>query len=378
MKRHLLKHHQGQQSVSHDIDALMMTIDNKAQITMERMEAKADELTTDVQLKVDINSNTILDENNTNINKDDLVMSPLSQSEGPADVGDGTPRGHKFNHCPYCSFTCEAPSKLKCHLEIHENLKRYKCVYCGKRSNWIWDIRKHIRNDHPGYEMNVDELSEDEAKATLAEYLCKYKSPAKKGLQYQVKAHMFTHHPTAENLHSSLLISKQCDTPVNHRSYTSLDGTMDISPDCTPKKSPIQKNLTCGSKSAKQRLCFDKDGLSSDDKKQRCRPYKCSICGRRSNWKWDVRKHMGIAHPGEEGPIIIMDMKEAKETMEQLRKMKMVHKSLSPVKRLRVNFDRHGTMTKKVDSPTLNQYVDPFEEKKIPMLCLSLQIQLSK
>ena len=36
------------------------------------------------------------------------------------------------------------------------------------------------------------------------------------------------------------------------------------------------------------------DGASPGNFTSRCRPFKCSLCGRRSNWKWDVTKHIKV------------------------------------------------------------------------------------
>ena len=38
------------------------------------------------------------------------------------------------------------------------------------------------------------------------------------------------------------------------------------------------------------------DGASPGNFTSRCRPFKCSLCGRRSNWKWDVTKHIKVGN----------------------------------------------------------------------------------
>ena len=353
IKRHLLKLHLENPLVLGNIDELMKTIDSKAQITIENIDGEDKEMH-DVT-KLDVNANTVYEEMTTDVEveevtKKHLELSPVSQSEGPADAGDMTPtRGSKMNNCPYCSFTCEAPSKLKCHMEIHENLKRYKCVYCGKRSNWIWDVRKHIRKDHPGYEMNVDELDEDEAKATLAEYLCRYKSPVKKDVQYRVKAQLCTNHSTSQNLHSSLLISEQSESPVKHQ-YASLDGAMDISPESTPEK----LHLALGKHS------LNKNEAKSTLNDDRCRPYKCSACGRRSNWKWDINKHIKNAHAGTGAKTITMEIEEAKATMSQ----SVTARKSTSTKRMRLHFESTNDTDSDRSTTSSNQQVDATKNKK--------------
>ena len=159
--------------------------------------------------------------------------------------------------CPYCVFVCEAPSKLKCHVEIHGNLKRFMCAHCGRRSNWLWDVRKHIKREHPGFNLDVIELPENDARSSLDQY-------------------MLTH-PT---------------TPASSRS---------------PGKSPTFED----------EMAFEPQHRSSTPIKatDRCRPYMCSQCGRRSNWRWDLNKHIRSLHPNAH--LITLNEQEAKETFEE-------------------------------------------------------------
>ena len=48
-----------------------------------------------------------------------------------------------------------------------------------------------------------------------------------------------------------------------------------------------------------QRLDIVDDVAHSDS-----RPYICSLCGKRSNWKWDVKKHILSVHRGTMGSIL--------------------------------------------------------------------------
>ena len=56
-----------------------------------------------------------------------------------------------------------------------ERSRPFMCSACRKRSNWKWDIMKHIREKHAdnpgGGEISVIELTTEEAKATLNDYL---------------------------------------------------------------------------------------------------------------------------------------------------------------------------------------------------------------
>ena len=52
------------------------------------------------------------------------------------------------------------------------------------------------------------------------------------------------------------------------------------------------------------------------------RPYKCSICGRRSNWKWDMNNHIRDKHLGT-AKVITLDETEAKATLNHYMKVEL-------------------------------------------------------
>lgn len=94
--------------------------------------------------------------------------SPVKES---SPVGDGGNTETTTFKCEYCTFVTNAPSKLKAHVSTHMNLKQYMCPICGRRANWKWDIRKHIKKSHPETGLDVIKLSRQEAEATIEKYL---------------------------------------------------------------------------------------------------------------------------------------------------------------------------------------------------------------
>ncbi len=89
-----------------------------------------------------------------------------------------------------------------------------------------------------------------------------------------------------------------------------------------PQNPPVARdeplNLVCktdeaGPPSAKRR------SMCSPSQKEREDPWKrhmCSGCGHRSNWKWDINKHIRVAHPERaEVTTITMELEEAKRTL---------------------------------------------------------------
>ncbi|XP_052860867.1 zinc finger protein 335-like [Anopheles cruzii] len=63
----------------------------------------------------------------------------------PADPGTSTALMKKVFKCPHCSFWASTASRFHVHIVGHLNKKPFECSLCAYRSNWRWDITKHIR-----------------------------------------------------------------------------------------------------------------------------------------------------------------------------------------------------------------------------------------
>ncbi|XP_052870159.1 uncharacterized protein LOC128275631 isoform X2 [Anopheles cruzii] len=68
---------------------------------------------------------------------------------GAAGVAGGPSAGggvmKKVFKCPHCSFWASTASRFHVHIVGHLNKKPFECSLCAYRSNWRWDITKHIR-----------------------------------------------------------------------------------------------------------------------------------------------------------------------------------------------------------------------------------------
>jgi KRAB domain-containing zinc finger protein len=103
------------------------------------------------------------DDNNLVVNEDDdLPETPtLTDSEylgvesapgygeitkkiEPSDEVSNTAMKKVFK-CPHCSFWASTASRFHVHIVGHLNKKPFECSLCAYRSNWRWDITKHIR-----------------------------------------------------------------------------------------------------------------------------------------------------------------------------------------------------------------------------------------
>ncbi|KAF8568760.1 hypothetical protein P879_02762 [Paragonimus westermani] len=141
-----------------------------------------------------------------------------------------------------------------------EQWKRHQCSGCGHRSNWKWDINKHIKVAHPE-RTNITTVTLDieEAKRTFGDYMNRLK-----------------------------LSRTRCLNDTGH-------GTVEQNVwvvGCSPLNGPVGEGYY--------------------------RPYKCSTCGHRSNWKWDVRKHIKQMH-NNEADVITLSLDEARRTIHQYK-----------------------------------------------------------
>lgn len=170
----------------------------------------------------------------------------------------------KMVQCPYCPYQNDSKAKMKNHIEIHDDLKRYMCSDCGKRSNWIWDVRKHIRKCHPKSALDVVQLSEEEARSTLAEYIA---------------------------------LRKRSQTESqNDRSDAST--LSDSGKSSGSRKSP---------------LTTDKPSEDKIRPQEKLKPFKCSSCGQRANYKYDMQKH--IKYVCRSAKLITLCREEAEATI---------------------------------------------------------------
>lgn len=87
------------------------------------------------------------------------------------------------------------------------------------------------------------------------------------------------------------------------------------------------------------------DGLSStyNSRETKSKPHMCSGCGHRSNWKWDVNKHIELAHPKGTGlQIITLSEEEAQRTLPEYLERVRLYGRNGRQKDDGSNSDHHG------------------------------------
>ncbi|RVE53296.1 hypothetical protein evm_002129 [Chilo suppressalis] len=93
----------------------------------------------DTPLDININDDSTLPEINKSYDAetaDDNESMNLSPSHA---------MGKKVFKCPHCPFWASTASRFHVHIVGHLNKKPFECSLCKYKSNWRWDITKHIK-----------------------------------------------------------------------------------------------------------------------------------------------------------------------------------------------------------------------------------------
>ncbi|KAK3907245.1 Zinc finger protein 252 [Frankliniella fusca] len=73
----------------------------------------------------------------------------------------------KVFKCPHCSFWAATASRFHVHVVGHANKKPFACSICMYRSNWRWDITKHIKRIKDA--KDAKDHSHDDAKILMTD-----------------------------------------------------------------------------------------------------------------------------------------------------------------------------------------------------------------
>ncbi|XP_076222930.1 uncharacterized protein LOC116428312 isoform X2 [Nomia melanderi] len=75
----------------------------------------------------------------------DVNLSGLNSSGSSVEGTSAHPSGRRVFKCPHCPFWASTASRFHVHIVGHLNRKPFECSLCAYRSNWRWDITKHIK-----------------------------------------------------------------------------------------------------------------------------------------------------------------------------------------------------------------------------------------
>ncbi|XP_033754813.1 zinc finger protein 208-like [Pecten maximus] len=296
IRRHMYKHHPAVMVDDVILDEVITILADK----LPGKDKEVGEPLDDEKMEVGSNSSHDTDhvfDGEDNDDDSDSESTPLKPS----------PSG--LYRCNFCDFVTNAQSKLKAHESTHTNLKQYMCPICGRRANWKWDIRKHIRKDHPVSALDVVKLSRQEAEATIQAYLdtmpvvrrehhlnvptnneeeegeagkpgnsfvcsaCDFNSSTR----VAVSRHIRTAH-SGLNVDIICLVEEDVDDEIQIKiprisSESKTSTPVAVADNSTSNLAPL---------------------FNAGDK-----PYKCVACGKTGNIKADIRKHYHYRHPNQ-------------------------------------------------------------------------------
>ncbi|KAL4234325.1 hypothetical protein ACF0H5_005976 [Mactra antiquata] len=184
-------------------------------------------------------------------------------------------------------------------------IKPFMCGLCGRRSNWRWDVSKHIRERHRGLEVQIIEMSEEEARATIQEYMDKTlpqlnkvsnsvpKKRHKKLLESSIEKYMEVVH--ADNK------PEEINTPQPEVNVLP-EPTPEVEPEPEEPETVFITNAVSGTQT--------EITLTDGQLKQ----YKCSGCAYRSNYRSDITRHIPRRH-GPKAHVVFLDRETAKSTL---------------------------------------------------------------
>ncbi|XP_057652819.1 zinc finger protein 208-like isoform X2 [Diorhabda carinulata] len=115
----------------------------------EYTEEKIDD---NVSLDLSIRTQSPLDSENSGLGHESITPNsvhhspPPSTEKIPTHGNDISVAQHKrVFKCPHCTFWASTASRFHVHIVGHLNKKPFECSLCAYRSNWRWDITKHIK-----------------------------------------------------------------------------------------------------------------------------------------------------------------------------------------------------------------------------------------
>ncbi|XP_047987022.1 zinc finger protein Xfin-like isoform X1 [Leguminivora glycinivorella] len=90
-------------------------------------------------LDININDDSTMPETSKNYDSE-IVDENEGMNLSPSQAA-----GKKVFKCPHCTFWASTASRFHVHIVGHLNKKPFECSLCKYKSNWRWDITKHIK-----------------------------------------------------------------------------------------------------------------------------------------------------------------------------------------------------------------------------------------
>lgn len=207
-------------------------------------------------LDININDDSTLtrghrhyDPNNVDALHDDEGMS-LSPTQAV---------GKRVYKCPHCPFWASTASRFHVHIVGHLNKKPFECSLCQYKSNWRWDITKHIKLK------SARDPDHNEAKVLMTD-----ETGRRNYSKYQKFLALLTLNDNGENVFQYI---------DENTTTTEISMEVDYPYNGVPNESSMSPNLQPLNLQTKQQK--DSDTNSDETKKPKRTLWKCKKCNYR-------------------------------------------------------------------------------------------------
>lgn len=179
------------------------------------------------------------------------------------------------------------------HPKVVGYIKPYVCGLCGRRSNWRWDMSKHIRERHRGQDVRIIELSEEEARATIQDYV-----------NNQLPKLNRVSNSVPKKRHKGLV-------PTSSSKSLNEDGNANDALNVGEDRSESMQGEQSEQDILPEGGTYSMVGAPVVGQ---FKQYKCSGCAYRSNYRSDIQRHIPRRH-GPHAKVILLDKETAKATL---------------------------------------------------------------
>lgn len=255
--------------------------------------------------------------------------------------------------CPHCSFWASTASRFHVHIVGHLNKKPFECSLCAYRSNWRWDITKHIKLKSvrdPAHEKAKVLMTDETGRRNYTKYNKYLTEIPIMGDQNETSGGAGTRpkaHDTLDNSQSQRPILPKPELPKLSRAPTTGDfspllrsplrpppplkaadesffAKMSEKRRSTPEsKKTIWKCKMCNFRDASHEKLITHvkghyqhdnqmgqtngsdlgmqavDDEASDSRNRSHAPFRCGHCHQVSNWKHVIQRHCRLKHSGD-------------------------------------------------------------------------------
>src|SRR6218665_1013160 len=258
--------------------------------------------------------------------------------------------------CNYCGYLGDSPAEVERHTHTHTGTKIQWCPLCEYKTVWKCDMKRHLIKSHQNESSTPACLAKllrmahrPDGQHTVEELDRLHPKPEGKGIKkgspkssLKKKLNLVkmkvTMSPTKPGNVKDLVSSSSSITP-SKKLVKKAKQKLLIQQISQLVRKDVETNLqqedsTFNVAGVKQEEAPLADGLQSDNNQvngpdetahssasdestlKRCHPFKCSECGKRSNWKWDIKKHIAEQHP--QATLVTLNKDEVQKSLAEI------------------------------------------------------------